>query len=328
LWARAAAAQPCAGYREHPIEALREGLAAKQLAAAQMAEDTNAKPSQRLRGFVALARVADEMRGAYSICSVPAKADDDWFRSETGWKLSEADAMREDAYRRCRTLVAQVHAAGPEARACLDAAHRPGYLTPAPPAAWSAADADASAALAAQTKRPLDIAAIALASHDWNDVLATVASGYDADLLRGAALDGLDRTDEAERVFRRLIRRSPERREAHFDLAMLVISHIYDGDWATPRRVRSAFEHARIFLCLLDGADPELADDGTGLLRQLEEHRTGSSAWFWHSDQTQPPLPLPLRTLGPEARSLFEPTHRAATTCAAVLRDNRRESSP
>src|SRR5262249_43216611 len=146
--------------------------------------------------------------------------------------------------------------------------------------------------------------------------------------LRGAALDGLDRTDEAERIFRRLIRRSPERREAHFDLALLVISHIYDGDWATPRRVRSAFEHARIFLCLLDAADPELADDAPLLLRQGEDHRPGSRACFGHPDQPHPPLPLPLRTLGPEARNLFEPTHRAATTCHAVLRDNRRESSP
>jgi len=294
-----------------------------------MAEDTSARPGDRLRGFVALAHVADEMRKAYSICAVPAKTDDDWFRSATGWKLSEADAMREDAYRRCRAYVAHVHAAGPEARECIATARKVMYLGPAPPAGWIFADADASVYFYGLIISRLDTAAAQLASHDWSGVLATVDSlhGYDADLLRAAALDGLDRPSEAERIFLRLIHRSSERREAHFDLALLVSSHRFDAHWALSRRLRSAFEHARIFLCLLDGTDSELADEGADLLRTLEEHRTGHSAWFWSSDQTQPPLPLPLRYLGPEAQGLFLPTHRAATTCTAVLKDNRRESS-
>jgi hypothetical protein len=177
-------------------------------------------------------------------------------------------------------------------------------------------------ALFQRANRPFEVAAMQLASHDFHGVLVTLANlrGNEADLLRGAAQDGLDQPVEAEHTFREILRRDPDRPEAHFDLALLTLSHLYDPDWPTPARLRAAHDHARVFLCLLDtAAHPELADDGTDLLRRLEERRTGHSAWFWKSDEPQPPLPLPRAKLGREAQG-FSPRHPVATTCSAVLR--------
>jgi hypothetical protein len=329
-----AAAQPCGGYDAAPLPTdTLERLISDLQDADAAAADAAAEVGSRIAAFHRIADVAQEVDDAYSTCDVPAADDEERFLADTGRELARGSEWRDEAWTACAALVAETHASGEAARTCVrQGAHPLRPLAPRPPGTWCAAGADDGARIFAELRDGLDdqdtatrtdLAAICLAVGDWQgalDLAGPLEGTYAGELLRGAALAGRGDGEEAARTYRQLVRRDPGRPEAHFNLALLAAAR-----WHWPERgpagLRAPFFHALAYLCLTDPADdPELADAATGFARNLEEALNGRSAWIWRAEDEQPPLPLPVSKLGPEAQG-FPADTPFAHTCAEVLRE-------
>jgi hypothetical protein len=329
-----AAAQPCGGYDATPLptETLDRLISDLQDADAAAA-DAAAGVGSRIAAFHRIVDTAQKVDDAFSICDVPAAEDEERFRAATGRELANWSEWRDEAWTACAALVAETHASGAEACACVQlGAHPLRPLAPRPPRIWCAAGADNGARIFAELRDGLDdedaaartdLAAICLAVGDWQgalDLARPLAGTYAGDLLCGAALAGRGDRERAARTYRRLVRRDPGRPEAHFNLALLASAQ---RRWPErgPAGLRAPFFHALAYLCLTDPADdPELTDEATGFARNLEEVLNGRSAWIWSADDEEPPLPLPVSKLGSEAQG-FPADTPFAHTCEEVLRE-------
>jgi hypothetical protein len=330
----AAGAQPCGEIDPLPLPAeVLDRLIADLRGADAAAGDVSAAVGERLAAYHRMVQVAQEVDDAYGTCDVPAAGDEERFRAAAGRELARWSDWRAEAWAACAALVAETHASGEEARTCVREGARPlRPLAPQPPAGWLEAGADDGARIFEELRDGLDardaaartdLVAICLAAGDWQGALdlgRPLSWTYEGGLLRAAALAGFGEVEDAASAYRRLVHRDPGRPEAHFNLALLAAAR-----WYWPRRgpagLRRPFLHALAYLCLTDAADdPESADDATGFARNLEEALSGRSAWIWRSEEGQPPLPLPVSELGPEAQG-FPAGTPFAHTCPEVLRE-------
>lgn len=275
------------------------------------------------------------------------------FRSAFGRPITDAGAMGDEVYERCRALVRSAHGYSAAARRCVGQRttypHEASELValPAPAGFLQAATADAASAFYASvaerhgrapgpsTRR--DLAGMQLATGDHAAVHRTLAGARDYDAAVTAAVASLraGRSMEAARELAAALLREPTRPEAAYDLAIMWAGELAATEGLASRATyRAQLVFGRAALCTLTAAGlpmPPEARERVGRVAEAGQWLGhGQSHWTWRTGAARPPPFLPWSELpaslqdpagGPASMQCPEAAAVAATVARAMLRD-------